>query len=94
MVAVRVFGEGARRRPGRRSVLARLLPGGFPGLLLLAAAIAVATLVGCSGGNDTAVGATPGKLAPSFSGQTLQGATLSLDSFRGKPVFLIYATSG
>ena len=31
--------------------------------------------------------------APAFSGVTLDGKTVSLDQFRGKPLFLVYMTS-
>jgi hypothetical protein len=31
--------------------------------------------------------------APPFSGVTLAGKTVSLDQFRGKPLFLVYMTS-
>jgi hypothetical protein len=32
--------------------------------------------------------------APQFSGATLDGTTVTLDQYRGKPLFLVYMTSG
>ncbi len=66
-------------------------------ILLLTAGVFVSAafvLSACGNGKATEVGVTPGKLAPSFAGVTLEGISLSSESFRGKPYFLIYATSG
>jgi hypothetical protein len=41
----------------------------------------------------TVVGSSP-KAAPQFSGVTLDGKTVTLDGYRGKPLFLVYMTSG
>ena len=44
---------------------------------------------GASPGSDTG-----GAGAPQFSGVTLDGEILTLDQFRGKPLLLVYMTSG
>jgi hypothetical protein len=36
--------------------------------------------------------ASAGKTAPSFSGLTLAGQTVSLDQYRGKPLLVVYMT--
>jgi len=46
-----------------------------------------------AGGNTAATTEAEGKPAPTFSGITLNGKTVALDQFRGKPLFLIYMTS-
>ena len=40
--------------------------------------------------NNAKAGA--GKTAPSFSGSTLAGQTVSLDQYRGKPLLVVYMT--
>jgi hypothetical protein len=46
-----------------------------------------------AGSGPTATAEVDGNPAPAFSGVTLDGKTLTLDQFRGKPLFLIYMTS-
>ena len=42
---------------------------------------------------DTVAGdAATGKPAPAFSGVTLDGKTLTLDQYRGKPLLMVYMT--
>jgi cytochrome oxidase Cu insertion factor (SCO1/SenC/PrrC family) len=45
--------------------------------------------VEAAGTQTTAAG---GKAATSFSGTTLDGKTVSLDQYRGKPLLLVYMT--
>lgn len=40
----------------------------------------------------TTLGAVAPQPAPAFSGVTLDGKTVSLDQYRGKPLFLVYMT--
>ena len=42
----------------------------------------------------TTVISSSSKAAPQFSGVTLDGKTITLDQYRGKPLFLVYMTSG
>lgn len=65
-------------------------------LLILAAAVS-----GCGSGaaksawGDTTPGdqtAGTGKPAPAFSGVTLDGKTVIVDQYRGKPLLLVYMT--
>jgi hypothetical protein len=44
-------------------------------------------LLGCGSATPSA------QTAPAFSGVTLDGRTLALDQFRGKPLLLVYMTS-
>ena len=54
---------------------------------------AAETTVGGDTGSTGSTSATAGgKAAPSFSGSTLDGKTVSLDQFRGKPLLLVYMT--
>jgi hypothetical protein len=65
----------------------------------IAATLVVLLLVGLGvllsscGGATTPVSSEP-VAAPQFSGVTLDGKTVALDEFRGKPLFLVYMTSG
>lgn len=58
------------------------------------AALAGSASTACGSGSPGAVGATPGKVAPPFSGVTLDGDIVTLDEYKGKPLFLVYMTSG
>jgi cytochrome oxidase Cu insertion factor (SCO1/SenC/PrrC family) len=64
-------------------------------LLILAAVLsACGSGAGTSAtGNAATTAEVGGKPAPAFSGVTLDGKTVTLDQFRGKPLFLIYMTS-
>ncbi len=42
----------------------------------------------------TTVVGSSSRAAPPFSGVTLDGKTITLDQYRGKPLFLVYMTSG
>lgn len=42
--------------------------------------------------SQQSVSAAGGKAAPSFSGPTLDGKTVSLDQYRGKPLIVVYMT--
>gem|GEM_PF-6398706 len=67
------------------------------GAFLLAASVfllVVFAVAACGSGKTTEVGVTPGRMAPGFAGVTLHGTVLSSDGFRGRPFFLVYATSG
>ncbi len=59
------------------------------GATLLTAGILLALLTVTSG---SACGSDDADTAPSFSGPTLDGKTVSLDQYRGKPLLLIYMT--
>lgn len=66
-------------------------------LLVLAFALllgAVVLVAGCGGSSGAAAGAggTTGP-APAFSGTRFDGTQVSLDSFRGKPLVLIFWAS-
>ena len=56
-------------------------------------------LCACGTGAATSAGSQPSaavddrKPAPTFSGVTLDGKTLTLDQYRGKPLLLVYMTS-
>jgi cytochrome c biogenesis protein CcmG/thiol:disulfide interchange protein DsbE len=59
--------------------------------VLLAVIIsAILVAVGCSGGNDGDNGGlpAPGKKAPDFQLETVDGETVSLESLRGRPVLV------
>jgi cytochrome oxidase Cu insertion factor (SCO1/SenC/PrrC family) len=70
------------------------------GVLVL---LAMATLAGCSSSTDSGTG--PGAagptasstrsadMAPGFSGTTLEGTTVSLSQYLGKPVVLVFFAS-
>ena len=57
-------------------------------VFLLGAALLV---MGCGGSGDASGGASGA--APAFSGTRLDGSQVSLDSFRGKPLVLIFWAS-
>lgn len=63
-------------------------------VFLVLAVVTFSGLIGCGRHGGALVGATPGKLAPPFSGRTLEGVALDSEGFLGRPLFLIYATSG
>lgn len=66
-------------------------------LALVGALVAVlAVMVAACGaaGSGSEVGATPGKMAPPFSGVTIDGSIVTSDEYRGRPFFLVYLTSG
>jgi cytochrome oxidase Cu insertion factor (SCO1/SenC/PrrC family) len=46
------------------------------------------------GRDATTVVSSGSSAAPQFSGVTLDGKTVTLDQYRGKPLFLVYMTSG
>lgn len=72
--------------------------------LLAASLLAGAGLVFASCGSEPATGTSSGVTspepdnggtgAPQFSGVTLDGEIVTLDQFRGKPLLLVYMTSG
>jgi cytochrome oxidase Cu insertion factor (SCO1/SenC/PrrC family) len=64
-------------------------------LLLIFAGVlsACGSSAATSAGDQAAATGDDGKPAPAFSGVTLDGKTLTLDQFRGRPLFLIYMTS-
>ncbi len=62
------------------------------GLVVIAMA-AVAVLVTSCGGGPSGAGPRVGATAPDFTLTTLDGGTLTLDQFRGKPVFLNFWTT-
>lgn len=74
----------------RRSIVVVL------GFVLLAFALLAG---GCGGSDDTAaapgssVGSDERSAAPDFEGDTLQGTEVSLDSYAGKPLVLIFWAS-
>lgn len=83
-------------RPGilsRANPPARLMAG--LALVALLVAVFVTALSACgstaSGGE---IGSTPGKMAPPFSGVTLDGDIVTMEDYRGRPLFLVYMTSG
>jgi cytochrome oxidase Cu insertion factor (SCO1/SenC/PrrC family) len=49
---------------------------------------------GTSSGGTSPGSDTGGAGAPQFSGVTLDGEIVTLDQFRGKPLLLVYMTSG
>ena len=57
-------------------------------VFLLGAALPV---VGCGGSGDASAGSSGA--APAFSGTRLDGSQVSLDSFRGKPLVLVFWAS-
>ena len=75
----------------------RRLLGALLAVSLLVIFAAVLSACG-SGGAKSAWGDTvagdeaTGKPAPAFSGVTLDGKTLALDQYRGKPLLLVYMT--
>lgn len=77
---------GARARSVSQALLA---------LVVLLVTVFVTTLSGCgptaSGGE---VGSAPGKMAPPFSGVTLDGDIVTMEDYKGRPLFLVYMTSG
>jgi hypothetical protein len=60
--------------------------------LLLVALVALSVGCGSSNGGSGAAGAT-GKAAPAFSGATMSGSPVSLQSYQGKPLALIFWAS-
>lgn len=63
----------------------------------LSVVLALALGLSACGSTGTAVSdssgtAAGGDAAPSFSGVTLAGETVSLDQYRGKPLLLVYMT--
>ena len=82
-----------RTVPARRAVVAALLAASlFAGLgILLSSCGAAPTQTGWT--PTTAVASSP-KAAPQFSGVTLDGKTVTLDQYRGRPLFLVYMTGG
>ncbi|MFH1087494.1 MAG: TlpA disulfide reductase family protein [Chloroflexota bacterium] len=54
--------------------------------VLLALAVALSVLPGCTGSNETSL--VTGAPAPDFSLPMLSGETMSLSQFRGQPVFI------
>jgi cytochrome oxidase Cu insertion factor (SCO1/SenC/PrrC family) len=81
----------------RRFLIGRRLAGA-----LLAASVLLSfavVLSACGSGATKSVWGNPvprdeadGKPAPAFSGITLDGKTLTLDQYRGKPLLLVYMT--
>ena len=63
------------------------------GLVACGSAPAGSTSASSSGFAPTTTGTSSLEAAPAFSGATLDGKTVSLDQFRGKPLFLVYMTS-
>jgi hypothetical protein len=59
-------------------------------VVIVVVMILVALLFATHGLNNAKAGA--GKTAPSFSGSTLAGQTVSLDQYRGKPLLVVYMT--
>ncbi len=55
--------------------------------ILVAILLTVLAAVGCSGGEDTGMPA-PGRQAPDFQLETINGETVSLESLRGRPVVI------
>jgi cytochrome oxidase Cu insertion factor (SCO1/SenC/PrrC family) len=53
--------------------------------------LATGLLAGCGG--STSSTATTAKLAPDFTGVTLDGAEVSLSEYRGKPLVLAFMAS-
>lgn len=82
-----------RTVPARRAVIAALLAASLlVGIGILASSCGSA-LPQTGSTPTTAVGSSP-KAAPPFSGVTLDGKTVALEGYRGKPLFLVYMTSG
>jgi hypothetical protein len=79
------------------TVARRRLVGALLAISLLVMFAAVLSACG-SGGAKSAWGApadggvATGKPAPAFSGVTLDGKTLSLDQYRGRPLLMVYMT--
>ena len=66
-------------------------------LLVLASGLLLGAtvLVGCGGSSDASAGGGGGSkgAAPAFSGTRFDGSQVSLESFRGKPLVLIFWAS-
>jgi cytochrome oxidase Cu insertion factor (SCO1/SenC/PrrC family) len=81
----------------RRISVTKAAAAAFLALSLLvglgAAATACGTAAAGSSSGTPATSASKARPAPAFSGVTLAGKTVSLDQFRGKPLFIIYMTS-
>jgi hypothetical protein len=67
---------------------------GLVSLVLLVAVLATALAACGSAASGGEVGSTPGKMAPPFSGVTLDGDIVTMEDYRGRPLFLVYMTSG